>query len=90
MWDVTGLDGYTQYEYKVAGINILGVGEHSPESDTAKTLPIEPNPPTGLAAADVSYSSFNLTWMEPDNRGSVISGYTCCDNVSTGGSSTAC
>ena len=56
-----GLDGETQYFYRVRAINSGGGSGYSNEG-SAVTLPASPLPPTALSATAVSASQINLVW----------------------------
>ncbi|MGH7600708.1 MAG: fibronectin type III domain-containing protein, partial [bacterium] len=59
----TGLNGSTQYFYRVRAFNITGNSSYTDEAN-ATTLPDPPAAPSDLQAAAVSNTQINLTWTD--------------------------
>jgi titin len=78
----TGLTTGTSYIYRVFAINAQGISIASSEAiatPTSSSQPFEnivPNPPTSLAASDISPTSIKLTWVQPaTNNGPPVTSY---------------
>ncbi|MCV0367244.1 MAG: fibronectin type III domain-containing protein [Nitrosopumilus sp.] len=70
-----GLDMNTTYRYKISAINAIGIGPAS-TAKAAKTLDItDPDKVTGLTATATSPSQIDLSWDEPYDGESPITGY---------------
>ncbi|WP_428326851.1 fibronectin type III domain-containing protein [Nitrosopumilus sp.] len=70
-----GLEPDTRYRYKVSAINAIGMGTASTVK-TATTLAItEPDRVTGLSATVISQTQIDLSWNEPYDGESQITGY---------------
>jgi hypothetical protein len=92
---ITGLTNGTEYVFRVAAINIIGIGAY-----TIASSPIRPgtaSAPTGLTAT-AGNAQIVLTWTAPSNTGaSSITGYTVeytpsggsAQTVSTGSAGTS-
>ena len=60
-----GLSDSTAYEYKVKATNSVGdSGYSNPITIVTATIPIAPDPPTGLTATAVSSNQIGLTWAD--------------------------
>ena len=71
----TNLQPLTRYQYQVAAINRVGVGQWSFTTATITHADI-PGPPTGLTARAVGMSRIDLSWRVPrDDGGGGIRGY---------------
>ena len=64
----------TTYDYRVAAINKVGVGEPS-EPVSGQTDAIAPDGPADLSAEPISSTQVELTWTAPYDGGSEISAY---------------
>ena len=71
---VTGLTNGTAYTFKVAGINGVGTGSQSAASGSA-TPATAPSAPTGVSAVANSNGTVTVSWTDPPNNGSAITGY---------------
>ena len=62
-YDYTELDAETAYEFQVRANNAIGSSAYS-NTATATTLvaPTAPDTPTNLAASNITYNSFIITW----------------------------
>lgn len=72
----TGLVDGTGYVYRIAAVNLRGVGTYS--YDSALVIPgaTPPNSPTNLVATIVNDTGVSLTWTAPtDNGGAAITSY---------------
>ncbi|WP_187146512.1 fibronectin type III domain-containing protein [Nitrosopumilus maritimus] len=70
-----GLDPDTRYRYKVAAINAIGIGTASTAKAATTTEITEPDRVTGLTATAISHTQINLSWNEPYDGESPITGY---------------
>ena len=74
-WSHTGLDPGTQHRYQVQAINDAGVGPSSNIS-SARTNPVESDPPRNLEARSGGTTSIVLTWEPPHYAGGTqVTGY---------------
>jgi hypothetical protein len=76
---VTGLTNGTAIVFRVAAINAMGMGPTSAASITvtpkaAVTAPLAPAKPTAVVGATGS-KAITVSWVAPNNGGSVITGY---------------
>ena len=62
---VTGLTNGTTYRFKVRGVNAVGNGAESAESDPIAASAAAPAAPAGLAAKTATTSSVTLSWTSP-------------------------
>jgi titin len=72
---IEGLLGYTDYQFKIAALNLLGVGNASEDSDIVRTLPVPPDEPRIPTLTGITQSSIDVDWAAPRNGGSDILGY---------------
>ena len=72
---ITGLTSGTSYTFTVSAINALGTGDPSTRSNSV-TIPTVPTPPTNAAAAVQPNGTVTVSWTDPTNSGSPVTGYT--------------
>ena len=73
-YDDTGLDGDTEYFYRVSTINVSG--ESSPSSVESDTTFGATEPPTSLTATSLIGAKIELDWVAPtDVNGDDVDGY---------------
>lgn len=69
---ITGLTNGTEYFFRIAAVNSVGVGMQTGIEDaTPRGLPAAPTPP--IVESRVTY--FVVTWQRPDANGAAIRGY---------------
>ncbi len=71
----TLLTNGSPYTFTVAAINGVGTGPQSGASNSV-TPATSPGAPTGVSASTNSNGTVTLTWTDPSNNGSAITGYT--------------
>jgi hypothetical protein len=77
----TGLVDGTSYVYRIAAVNLRGVGTYSYDSAVVIPGANPPNAPTNLAATIVNDTGVSLTWTTPtDNGGAAITSYIVQSN----------
>ena len=76
-YSLTGLNGSTQYDVQVRGVNAAGESEWSANVTGTTDPPVAPEAPTGLTARVVSgEAQVVLSWTAPANTGGApITGY---------------
>ena len=62
---ITGLTNNTTYRFKVRGMNAVGAGAESAESDPISPSATAPAAPAGLSAKTATASSVVLSWTSP-------------------------
>ncbi len=72
---ITGLTAGTSYTFTVSATNALGTGDPSSRSNSV-TIPTVPAPPTNAAGAAQPNGTVKVSWTDPTNSGSPITGYT--------------
>ena len=76
---VTGLTQGTTYTFTVTATNSLGTSDPSSRSNPV-TVPGPPTAPTNVAAAAQPNGTVTVSWTDPPNPGSPITGYTVTPN----------
>ena len=65
----TGLTNGTSYVFRIAAVNVRGVGTYSPTSQLVIPGANPPNSPTNVVATVVSDVGVSLNWTTPTNNG---------------------
>eukprot|EP00931_Biecheleriopsis_adriatica_P029389 TRINITY_DN17450_c0_g1_i2.p1 TRINITY_DN17450_c0_g1~~TRINITY_DN17450_c0_g1_i2.p1 ORF type:complete len:1097 (-),score=203.72 TRINITY_DN17450_c0_g1_i2:1174-4464(-) len=82
-WLVSNLEMYTAYVFAVSGLNSVGEGDLSNSSLQAFTAqPDLPHPPAAPTLQNLTPSSLQVAWTQPDDGGTNITGYSI--ELSTG------
>ena len=75
-YTITGLDAATTYRVKVSALNIHGEGPLGDSVEpTTNNVPSQVDPPTTVVSP-ANAKAARISWNEPEDNGSSISGYT--------------
>ncbi len=72
---IFGLTGGSSYTFTVSALNALGISDSSGRSNSV-TIPSVPTAPTNAAAAVQPNGTVTVSWTDPTNSGSPVTGYT--------------
>lgn len=62
-YNYTGLNAETTYEFQIRAVNTVGASSNSTlGSATTTVAPTAPDTPTNLAASNITFDSFTITW----------------------------
>lgn len=76
---ITGLTPGTSYTFTLSATNGQGTSDPSARSNLV-TIPTVPTPPTNAAAAVQPNGTVTVSWTDPTNSGSPVTGYTVVPN----------
>jgi len=75
VYSVMGLTPHSVYEFRVAAINAVGVGQYSDPSAAIKTSSWTPGKVLKVEAKNVQSTSLLLVWSAPRDNGDALVGY---------------
>jgi hypothetical protein len=78
-----GITAGSSYRFQIRAVNFWGAGAYSPVTTVvAATTPAQPSAPT--TSIESAAGSVVISWLEPSNRGAMITSYTVKIQTATG------